>query len=338
VKDETIPPTNSLEQAEHPGGGFFAIDQATWARVCGLGLNAAVAYLVLARGTGKDHRTTAWSANAVESKTGIGWRRAYTAIKTLQSHQLVEPLRGGSRPMYGLTLPESAASWIWLPNTIVDGIEGVTAPVERIRQIGDVMTLRLFVHLYGAHGLREDGGIARSVTYQSFERFDVGQYAEYGVFGFAPSSQYVVWGSPGLTPASDLFPRFRHLQTLGLIEWVPTLYEHPGPDAEAIHPLHTGSSIAIEADLAEAADRAGRALVTEGQLRWADEQGCVLVIPVLRHLENVAMIGVARLTYRAQTRATSMWWSMLHAEGIAHRQQYEALAKRAGNLSRLRAG
>jgi hypothetical protein len=29
--------------------GFFAVDRRTWAHVCGLGLNAAVAYLVLAR-------------------------------------------------------------------------------------------------------------------------------------------------------------------------------------------------------------------------------------------------------------------------------------------------
>jgi hypothetical protein len=34
--------------------GFFAVDRRTWARVCGLGLNRAVAYLVLARGTGKE--------------------------------------------------------------------------------------------------------------------------------------------------------------------------------------------------------------------------------------------------------------------------------------------
>jgi hypothetical protein len=26
--------------------GFFAVDRRTWARVCGLGLNGAVAYLV----------------------------------------------------------------------------------------------------------------------------------------------------------------------------------------------------------------------------------------------------------------------------------------------------
>jgi hypothetical protein len=36
-------------------GGFFAVDRRAWARACGLGMNAAVAYLVLARGTGGDN-------------------------------------------------------------------------------------------------------------------------------------------------------------------------------------------------------------------------------------------------------------------------------------------
>ena len=31
--------------------GFFAVDRRTWARVCGVGVNGAVSYLVLGRGT-----------------------------------------------------------------------------------------------------------------------------------------------------------------------------------------------------------------------------------------------------------------------------------------------
>jgi hypothetical protein len=39
-------------------GGFFAVDRRAWALVCGLGMNPAVAYLVLAHGTGGDNRTS----------------------------------------------------------------------------------------------------------------------------------------------------------------------------------------------------------------------------------------------------------------------------------------
>ena len=52
--------------------GFFRIDRRTWAKVCELGMNPAVAYLVLACGTGKDHRGTSWSVQAAVKK--------YTAI------------------------------------------------------------------------------------------------------------------------------------------------------------------------------------------------------------------------------------------------------------------
>jgi hypothetical protein len=55
---------------------FFAIDRRSWAAVCGQGLNAAIVYLVMARGSGGDQRTTSWSINAVENYTGVSRSRA----------------------------------------------------------------------------------------------------------------------------------------------------------------------------------------------------------------------------------------------------------------------
>ncbi len=52
-------------------GDFFAVDRRAWARACALGLNPAVAYLVLARGTSADNRSTTWSAQAIEKYTGV---------------------------------------------------------------------------------------------------------------------------------------------------------------------------------------------------------------------------------------------------------------------------
>ena len=62
------------------GGDFFAVDRRTWARACSLGMNAAVAYLVLGRGTARDNRTTAWSVQAVEKYTSISRGRAQQAL------------------------------------------------------------------------------------------------------------------------------------------------------------------------------------------------------------------------------------------------------------------
>lgn len=81
-------------------GGFFAVDCRCWAMACGIGINAAIAYLVLARGTGRDNRTTVWSAHAVENNTMIPWRMA--EAQALVDAGLVRKDRGGSRPKYYL--------------------------------------------------------------------------------------------------------------------------------------------------------------------------------------------------------------------------------------------
>ena len=71
-------------------GNFFAVDSRLWERVCAFGLNEAVAYIVLARGTGRDNRTTTWSVESIERYTGISRHRAAAAVKDLQATGLPE--------------------------------------------------------------------------------------------------------------------------------------------------------------------------------------------------------------------------------------------------------
>ena len=81
-------------------GNFFAVDRRAWASVCGLGsINAAVSYLVLARGTLADMRTTAWSVKAVETHTGVPRHLAQTAIKRLLEAGLIQQKRAGTKPL-----------------------------------------------------------------------------------------------------------------------------------------------------------------------------------------------------------------------------------------------
>jgi hypothetical protein len=71
--------------------------------VCQDGLNAAVGYLVLARGTGPDNRTTSWSTHAIETYTGISRHRARDAITGLQTIGAVKQVKDGARgPQYCL--------------------------------------------------------------------------------------------------------------------------------------------------------------------------------------------------------------------------------------------
>src|SRR4051812_43280570 len=83
-------------------GDFFAVDRRAWARACSLGINAAVAYLMLARGTGADNRTSTWSVQSIEKYTSVSRGRAQEALKVLQRAGLVQELRAGTRPKYRL--------------------------------------------------------------------------------------------------------------------------------------------------------------------------------------------------------------------------------------------
>ena len=83
-------------------GGFFAVDRRAWAHVSRLGMNPAVAYFVLARGTGGDNRTTKWSTCAIERYTGVSRSRAATAIADLERDKALvrDPASKPDRPKY----------------------------------------------------------------------------------------------------------------------------------------------------------------------------------------------------------------------------------------------
>ena len=68
------------------GGGFFTVDRRTWSRVCDAGMNEAVAYLVLAGGTGGDNRSTSWSSTALHNYAGISYERGVATIERLLHH------------------------------------------------------------------------------------------------------------------------------------------------------------------------------------------------------------------------------------------------------------
>lgn len=105
-------------------GDFFAIDHRAWQRACDLGLNAAITYLLLARGTLKDNRTTRWSVNATEGRTGISRPKAKVALETLIASGLVEnlnssPTRPKRRLVPGHLLPRSCEGQLQLDEQTV---------------------------------------------------------------------------------------------------------------------------------------------------------------------------------------------------------------------------
>ena len=98
--------------------GFFAVDRRAWARVCALGLNPAVAYLVVACGTGGDNRTTKWSDQAIRKYAGLSRGRTDKAMAELKASGLVRNAGKLTKNHYvrlqpRLASPLSASSPSW---------------------------------------------------------------------------------------------------------------------------------------------------------------------------------------------------------------------------------
>ncbi|MDU0343172.1 hypothetical protein [Bosea rubneri] len=446
--DNVIPMRREREPKNDGRGDFFAIDHRLWPKVCGLGLNAAVAYLVLARGTGGDNRTTSWSVNAIEKRTNISRAAANKAVLTLQVAGLIdkggkprrpqyfiEPLsRAGADPNSDLTpdeakmlsafkglksdgldaleeVPETAAKhawmglrkprqvamalakrgllehvtgdwfkltkkgglgteegdWTWLPNILVEPMEGAASPIERVRQSQFLPALQLFIDMYHAHDLKGGRGVEwrdglglRDV----FERHKVGENSIYVIWGFKPLHSRI-WPSGTLAKPLRAYANessshmtvfwkaLRILTNAGLVGDVPHLIEsndfadpdeagdkatHTSSSGEVIHPLPhrrrwPGLSHPDEAAITAAAERASQAMVSVGQWTAAVEKGCSFVVPVKASIPDVALVGIYRLRHAPKTAATRDWGSSAEEwRGyVAHYDQLAAPKTAAGS-------
>ncbi|TQK00162.1 hypothetical protein [Herbaspirillum sp. SJZ107] len=292
--------------------GFFAIGLAEWRQACEIGLNPAVAFLVLACGTGPDNRTSAWSANSVQTYGGIRWERAKPAIDQLIKAGLVTLAESSTkaRPRYKLKLSEDR---IWLPKNIVMPLAGEEPIVHRLRQVQDVMVLRLFVELYDAQNLAADGGIARSIYSRKYEKKvcrDVGNMA---YLGFTKEHNYMTWGVPVVDvhkgpkkESAPFFDRMKILKDMGLVQEAAYLFESSGTDAEILFPVDgpepEESQMRWEAENVVATNlQGGEALIEQYDY----------VIPVYRHQQSAELYGIYRMRFRAHTANTSAWYARL---------------------------
>lgn len=108
--EDSLPAGQATGHALAAHGGFFAVDRRVWRRVVDLGMNAAVAFLVLARGSGGDNATTSWSTDAVERYTGISRHKAKDAIALLEREGVLLLVRGGTKPSRKI-LPAAKIPW-----------------------------------------------------------------------------------------------------------------------------------------------------------------------------------------------------------------------------------
>jgi hypothetical protein len=291
--------------------GFFAIGTNEWTKACALGLNPAVAFLVLARGSGRDNMTTSWSADAVANHTGMSWRRAKAAIDALESENLASVTRGGARPSRKLSIPKDLVSALWLPNALVDGAGNEVPPVTRLRQAQNLEHLQTFIELYGLQDMAGDGGLPRSLICTPFERERICDTGQFRVWGFTQAeARNGSYNGPLARFAGrkeneqrTLREFIGALECMGLLETVDYLAEGQSGDAELLHPL-TGDA---EADKVHYAAE----LLPERMPEWFAHKGEQFhyVLPVIRHIAKPAVVGVSRLVYRPHTKLTAAWYA-----------------------------
>lgn len=330
-------------------GDFFAVDRRTWATVFDkTGLHGAIAFLVLARGTLADMRTTSWSAEAIHQRTKLNWRQAKEAIDRLINNALIRQDKGGSKPRYFI-LPselEAKPEFIWLPNTLVDGVDGNPAPIEQVRQSGKSAALRLFVDLYGEQELADVGGVHWRKLRQPYSRERLGQQGTYIVWGFKRgSNDHETWVTtplvqPHLTGTivtgqdgkkrdpgmANFWDALKTLEQIGLVCFVPHVIEHDhdqGEPAAVVQPFGRPIGEAFERELAEASHLAAQAMLPEWKLAEIQRTGQsdgMLFVPVPAHIADVQMVGLARLKFRTKSAATAVWltrageWEQLAAD------------------------
>lgn len=277
-------------------GKFFAVDRFGWVQACDLGMNPALAYLVLACGTGADNRTTAWSAKAVSTYTGIAWPRARIAINQLETAGL-STKGSGKKPRRKLPKPDDP---IWLPTSLVCGIGDVPPAISRLRQTHNVAWLRALVLLYADQNLAADGGLPRGQITWEFERVKICDRGQFTVWGFLRGETCFAWhrGAFKSFAKDDLWPFIRALESMGLLESVD--YVLDGADADA-EPLCEMTQEAHDACAGFARSLPGGFSTECDKYHY--------VVPVLTRLQAVAMARTWRLVQRPHTRMTAAWWA-----------------------------
>ncbi|MFV3338776.1 hypothetical protein ACNFB1_16575 [Pseudomonas sp. NY15349] len=293
-------------------GNFFAIGAKEFVHACSIGINSAVALLVMARGSGRDNATTSWSALSIFTRTGMARRRAQLAIESLIGAGLVEVLQAGKRPRYKLHKPADDAELLWLPNELIDGAGAEIPPVTKLREAGNIELLQKLIELYGVQDLDNDGGLPRTLVWSHFERSAICPVGLFTLYGFRNETCRAA--------ATGLFADYANredergnrgawvvlspLRDLGLIERFWYMAESQHPDAELIYPVGPHGTGDAMYDLIQwLEDTGGKGYAFEAQTH--DALGIAM-----KHIENANLVGLYRLRYRPKTGKTSRWWAL----------------------------
>jgi len=257
-------------------------------------------------------------------------------------HRSVAEILGVTTPQTTLASPDL----IWLPNAIITGTtDGEETPLRRLRRAGCIWALRLFVELYGSQNLRDDCGISPGVIVEEFERRKVGEQGAYTIWGFKsfgrPISRtgllaaHQARTAKGAKNGPPVLESIELLEKMGLVSFVPHIFENETAFAEPIHPFGIGGAAEVpaEQEIGRAAHDAARMMALPGKIEEAEEAGFEYFCPILNTIPSARMVGVARLTYRPQTRRTATWFAELQQNAPGWIKNFQRLTEEAEDIA-----
>jgi hypothetical protein len=332
-------------------GRFFPLALASFLKACDIGLHEAVALLLLTSGRRGKGLSTRWGVHAVETYGGLSRRQARHAIQALEAADLVSPVEGQTRRLMDLPGPA-----LWMPQTFIHGAAGEPSPLVRLRETGDVLTLRLAVHLYDRHLVDpEDNGLPLTLYRREWTKTVLVAYRDWQVCAFQEDMLFTNCAddslmAPYVVPANKtakrnldgFWTRMDLLKGLGLLRPVLRLMESAEPEAVEVHSLAPSHivpvvDVAIEADVATAAERAAAQLLDADDDAYARYRDMVcdrtVLLPVRAHMTNAALVTGWRLAYRPHTEHTKRWLAELDATCRAAVADYARVTDAWGGVS-----
>lgn len=319
-----------MPEAKKSKNGIFIVGKQEFITACGIGMNAAVALLIMARGSQGNNRTTSWSCKAISERAGITRAKADKAVNLLIEHGLVEKIKEGSRPQYRIELSDDANSYIYLPNSIIDGVGAEVPPVERIRQTMNVANLFTFVLLYFLQDIDNEYGLPLEAFKSHNSDLELIYQNDMAKLLYCKRSTWEIswpWYSTSMFQRmgidfNEFKEAFHELLALGLVKAWGITFESSDEDAEAICETYSyGWFSELHSQVSRAVSKPPK---------WPAE-GAYIIVP--KHVKAPEIRTSGRLVYLPQTTKTARF----HAMTVRREERVSQMIDNAVNLEQSRA-
>lgn len=304
---------------KRPGGNIFAVCPHTFAKVLGLGIKPALAFLTLACGTGGDNRTTRWGAEAIERRGLMGRRSAYNALRTLEEAGLISVRDKRNLRTLAPHLCKEKAELLWLPNRIIGAAPGDRSPLKPLSEMepeSAVKALALLAEIYRLNHLIVDHGVNPSLISMRASLQNLRQErGSHRIFGWSPKSYWHYMPSPSPLPLPERKEAALLLNILAglhLIRVVSYAFTNtPERSGELLFPVGPRFGEKAEREYAslhqEAARRALERTARDKNAKEKLHNGFPGFVAVCRHIPAPLVIGLVRPRWLADTSHCRQW-------------------------------